>query len=402
MKNKFLGLLTFALLATFAASAQGIQFQKGSWTEIKTKAKAENKYIFVDAYTTWCGPCKWQSKKVFPQKEVGDFFNKNFVAFKMDMEKGEGVAFAKKYKVRSYPSLVYFNPEGKIVHKTVGAYPAKKLLQQANRALNPETQLYPLKRRFEKGEKSQSFLKNYVAALADVSEDFAKPAEMYLNQMGKTHWTTTEGWEFIKTYVRKSSAPIFGYVMKNQSVFAKAVGGPEKLGKKEVDKYIIGVLKADIQSVARSKDANRLAAFTNKLKAFGKKADQYIAKVEYMFYANDKEKAPKYASKYFDNYCNSALEFDKVAWQFHQKYDDPQQLEKALKWAEKSVQLMKGFFNMGTQAHLLFKLKRYIEAKKVTEEAIVLTKKADKDIKGWAEKTKVYLEKLLKRIDAKL
>ncbi|OJJ16983.1 hypothetical protein BKI52_30160 [marine bacterium AO1-C] len=402
MKNKPLLPLFFILLISFGAGAQGIAFQKGTWTEIKAKAKAENKHIFVDAYTTWCGPCKWQSKNVFPKKEVGDFFNKNFVAFKLDAEKGEGVAFAKQYKVKSYPTLLYFSPKGEIVHRTLGAFPAKKLLQQANRALNPETQLYPLKRRFEKGEKSQEFLKRYVIALADALADFSKPAEMYLNQMGKTYWTTAEGWEFISAYVRKSSDEVFGYVMKNQSVFAKAIGSSEKLGKKEVDQYIIGVLKADIQSVARSKDENRLAAFTNQLKAFGKKADQHIAKVEYMFYANDKDKAPQYASRYFDNYCNNALEFDRIAWQFHQKYDDPQQLEKALKWAEKSVQLMKGFFNMGTQAHLLFKLKRYKEAKKVTEEAIVLTKKAGKDIKGWADEIKTALEALLGKINAKL
>lgn len=70
---------TFTLIAYLTTNvlfAQGINFQKGSWAEIKAKAKAENKFIFVDAYTTWCGPCKWLSKKVFPQKKVGDLFNK--------------------------------------------------------------------------------------------------------------------------------------------------------------------------------------------------------------------------------------------------------------------------------------------------------------------------------------
>lgn len=397
MRNKFLPLFAFGLLSTLVVNAQGIQFQKGVWAEIKSKAKAENKYIFVDAYTTWCGPCKWQSKKVFPQKEVGDFFNKNFVAFKLDMEKGEGKAFAKKYKVRAYPTLLYFNPKGEIVHKTVGAYPAKKLLQQANKSLNTETQLYTLQRRFEKGERSQDFLKKYVEVLADANEGFGKLAEIYLNQMGKNNWAKAEGWEFISKYVRKSSARVFEYVMKNQSTFAKVAGGQAK-----VDKYIIGVLKADIQSVARSKDENRLIAFKNKLKVFGNKADQYIAKVEYMFYANDKEKALQYACKYFDNYCNNAFEFDKIAWRYHQKYDDPQKLEKALEWAEKSVQMNKAFFNMGTQAYLLFKLKRYKESKKVTKEAIALTKKAPQDIKGWAEETKASLEKLLEKIQTKL
>lgn len=211
---------------------------------------------------------------MFPQKEVGDFFNKNFVAFKLNMEKGEGKAFAKKYKVRSYPTLLYFNSAGKMVHKIVGAYPARKLLQQANEAINVETQLYALQSRFEKGDKSQGFLKKYVKALAEANEDFGKPAQVYLNQMGKNNWTTTKGWEFINKYVRSSSDEAFKQVMKNQSKFAKVAGGQEKVGE-----YIIGVLKLDIQRVARSKDENRLGTFKNKLKAFGEKGNQYIAQV---------------------------------------------------------------------------------------------------------------------------
>jgi thiol:disulfide interchange protein len=54
----------------------GIKFESHlSWNEILAKAKTENKYIFIDCYTTWCGPCKYMSKNIFTQKEVGDYFN---------------------------------------------------------------------------------------------------------------------------------------------------------------------------------------------------------------------------------------------------------------------------------------------------------------------------------------
>ncbi|OJJ18867.1 hypothetical protein BKI52_25175 [marine bacterium AO1-C] len=386
MKHKFLPLFAFLLLAAFTAGAQGIAFQKGSWSEIKAKAKAENKHIFVDAYTTWCGPCKWQSKKVFPQKEVGDFFNKNYISFKMDMEKGEGVDFAKKYKVRAYPTLVYFNPQGEMVHKTVGAYPAKVLLKAAANALNPETQVFTLKRRFEKGEKSNEFLQKYIAALEGAYEDFSKPADMYLAQLGKDKWATAEGWKFISKYVRKSSAEAFEYVMKNQAKFEKAAESKEK-----VEKYITRVLMMDMRGVARSKDKKQLTTFKKKLKdVFGKDADKHIAKAEYMFYAGDKEKAMQYACKYFDKYCDNAYEFNSIAWGYYKKYNDTERLEKALGWAQQSVKLMKKSFNTDTQAHLLFKLKRYKEAKKVAEESIALAKEAKQN----AKETKALLEKI--------
>jgi thiol:disulfide interchange protein len=40
-------------------TTKGIQFVHNlSWQEILQKARAENKYVFVDCYATWCGPCK--------------------------------------------------------------------------------------------------------------------------------------------------------------------------------------------------------------------------------------------------------------------------------------------------------------------------------------------------------
>ena len=43
---------------------EGIKFENGTWAEILAKAKKENKYVFLDAFTTWCGPCKWMDKEV--------------------------------------------------------------------------------------------------------------------------------------------------------------------------------------------------------------------------------------------------------------------------------------------------------------------------------------------------
>ena len=57
-----------------------------TWKEILTKAKAENKTIFVDVYTKWCGPCKHVSETVFPQEKLGEYYNSRFINFKIDAE----------------------------------------------------------------------------------------------------------------------------------------------------------------------------------------------------------------------------------------------------------------------------------------------------------------------------
>ena len=84
----------FALLFTSSSAYskeenKGIQFFKGTWNELLAEAKKQNKLIFVDVYTTWCRPCKVLDKDVFPNEKVGEFYNKNFINYKIDAEKAK-------------------------------------------------------------------------------------------------------------------------------------------------------------------------------------------------------------------------------------------------------------------------------------------------------------------------
>lgn len=396
MKYKFFYTIACLLFTSLMVKAQGINFQKGAWADIKAKAKVENKYIFVDAYTTWCRPCKWQSKKVFPQKKVGDFFNKNFISFKMDMEKGEGVSFAKKYKVTSFPTLIYFNPQGEIVHKTLGAYPANKLLKGAANALNPETQVCTLQRRFDKGEKNNEFIAKYVKALKSANGDFTKLVELYLTQLGKDKWATAQGWEFISNYVHKPSHEAFAYVTQNKRKFEQVAKKKE-----EVKNYITEVWRDDMNRMLNTQNKAQLEIHKQKLaKALGKEATEYIARAEFWFYLNDKgtpfQVKYKYACKYFDEHCNDYYDLYQGAYGVFLETNDPQVLKKVLVWTEKSIKILKTFDNMGTKAEVLYKLKRYKEAKKVAEETLILGKK-EKVNPAFIKDTKA----LIKKIDAK-
>ncbi|MDE5612365.1 MAG: thioredoxin domain-containing protein, partial [Odoribacter sp.] len=82
-------LVFVGLLCSGIAFAQ-TNFQELSLEEACKKAKAENKPVFLDCYTSWCGPCKMMANNVFTLKEAGDYFNQNFVCVKTDMEKGDG------------------------------------------------------------------------------------------------------------------------------------------------------------------------------------------------------------------------------------------------------------------------------------------------------------------------
>ena len=119
------------LVACVASNAQGVKFESGTWKEILTKAKTENKTIFVDVYTKWCGPCKHVSETVFPQEKLGEYYNSRFINFKIDAESPAGKEFVKTYPVTGYPTFFFIDGNGKVIHKIVGAKDVDGFISEA-------------------------------------------------------------------------------------------------------------------------------------------------------------------------------------------------------------------------------------------------------------------------------
>ena len=83
-------LAVFMAAMALSLSAQ-INFREGGFAEALEAAKSENKLVFMDCYTSWCGPCKLMASKEFVQEKAGEYFNPRFVSVKIDMEKGEKI-----------------------------------------------------------------------------------------------------------------------------------------------------------------------------------------------------------------------------------------------------------------------------------------------------------------------
>ncbi len=147
--------LTVSLLISNLANAQTktIKFESGTWEEIKTKSAKENKLIFLDAYTTWCGPCKWMTKNVFTNDTVADYFNANFINVKIDMEAGEGIDIAKQYNVNVYPSLLFIDGQGNVIHRATGAHHPQPFIELAKDAHNPDKQYSGMIEKYEVGNR---------------------------------------------------------------------------------------------------------------------------------------------------------------------------------------------------------------------------------------------------------
>lgn len=126
----------FLLLSYGFSFAQGIEFNHDNWGSVVAKAKKENKLIFLDAYTSWCGPCKLLQAKVFPDATLGKYFNENFVSTKVDMETGEGPGLAAKYRVRAYPTLFFIDPNNETVVQQVLGYKSIEQLLSIGQSAN--------------------------------------------------------------------------------------------------------------------------------------------------------------------------------------------------------------------------------------------------------------------------
>lgn len=140
---KYLSVLTLALTlftSSFVLAPsnedKGIDFKDISFEEALALAEKENKLVFLDAYAVWCGPCKMMDRTTFRSEKVGRLFNKNFINIKIDMEKGEGPALARKYQVTAYPTFFVLNPDGKMVKRIIGYMGEDQLIGQVQEFVN--------------------------------------------------------------------------------------------------------------------------------------------------------------------------------------------------------------------------------------------------------------------------
>ena len=388
-------LLTFALLCfgTLVFS-QGINFvaEDMAWKDVLAKAKAENKIVFVDAYTTWCGPCKWMAKNIFPVKEVGDVFNASFINAKIDMEKGEGVDIAKKYVIRAYPTYIFVNGDGEMVHRSLGSKPADKFIDDAKAAIDPNKQFFTLKKRFDNGDKNPEFLKNlsYSAEAAQDMELASKTSEAYM--ASQKDWSTPENMKFVLTFATSMEGKFFNYVLKNKAAFEKMSD------KARVENLLIGVPMGDMSKkyynrTTRLLDTEKSEAYLNQ--HLPKELTQQVMAYAALRMSSNKEESAlmKQVIEYMDKYSSENPNFlNQYAWLFYEKASDPLMLQKALDWSLKSVKIDDNFAFNDTAAALYFKMANKKKAKEFAEKAI---KKAKDNNEDAAE-----TEALLKKIEA--
>ena len=387
-------LLTVILSLTITAQNRKIIFEHNKpWKDITKKAKDENKIIFIDCYTTWCGPCKVISKTVFTQDKVADFFNEKFICAKIDMEKGEGPKLAKQFGIRAYPTLLYVNSDSEIVHLTVGSVNAETLLEQANIALDDKNNFKALKTKYQNGERDGEFMYKYMNILKDsYNPNLNKVYNDYFNKIKEEDYTSKINWKIINEFEENINSKMMNYLLKNKEKFI------ENHGSGEVEDKIYNVFQLDFFTVFRTRTLNE-----EKYNNFKK---EYLTKHSYNR-INEIAKAGdlifhQYFSKNWDKYASTAVEFietykievprtlNQIAWNIYENISDKAILKKALKWSKKTNEIVESPSYLDTYSALNYKLGNLDEAIKIEEKAIKIAKSKGEDVKSYEK----FIEKI--------
>ena len=229
-------IILFLSVSLFALSLVAqTNFRDITYKEALAAAKAEKKLVFIDFYTSWCGPCKMMMKNIFPLKEVGNYLNSKFVCIKIDAEKGEGPELAKRYQVKAYPTFVAINPAEEILMTKVGGSGSGSgFITSIDRLIDPNKTPERMQQRYENGERTADLISAYAGLKMEEvyknrqpdmtkKEEAFKMVQDYFDGLKDKERLAEENLFIYTTYTESPADAIAQYMIANRDKFAPAI-----------------------------------------------------------------------------------------------------------------------------------------------------------------------------------
>lgn len=240
MKKSLLVGLVMLMLFSSKSMAQGVEFLDISFEEAIEMAKEEDKLVFVDFYTVWCGPCKKMEKEIFPQAPVGELYNREFINVKLDAER-EGKEAAEKYQVTGYPTMLFINPEGEVIFKETGSPLMEMVIEmglKANMLRTSDMNLVALQKQYPEKKDDELFLKIYFEKMIEYGQD---PQE------------GIEAWLAIQTEIKENDVEMMEFLMKYQ-LYLLVDGKAEQILEDNYDEFMSIATKYEERTLSRMKN----------------------------------------------------------------------------------------------------------------------------------------------------
>lgn len=231
--------MAISCIMTTTASAQGVKWENGTLQDALNKAKNNKKgpnLVFMDCYTVWCGPCKHMANVIFPTKEAGDYFNKNFVNIKMDMEKGEGIELNKKFKIIGYPTFLILDSDGNEIGRVIGGGELNEFINRIERAKDINNSPDKLLEKY-KETKDMDIAYKYLDILSKnmMNDNINSFFTNYFNDFGRYKYRERT-WLYAKGAISLKNPAFLNTVLDNKVDF------DINIGKGAIDKTLYEVL----------------------------------------------------------------------------------------------------------------------------------------------------------------
>jgi thiol-disulfide isomerase/thioredoxin len=378
-------LFTLTLLAAFGMIAKAdIQFNHGPWQEILAQASKENKLVFVDAYTSWCGPCKWMAANTFTNPEVAEFYNANFVNAKIDMEKGEGPGLQEKYNVQAYPTLLFVSASGELFHVAVGALDAAQFIALGKQVLDPKfVSIATSKLAFETHKDDRVAQADYIVRMTEIGQNSDEVLAMFRPVMAGAGLLDADSWAVFKARFKLLDTDEAKYFFAHKADFVSRYGEGE-VNAKLLDMYVAAMGRATFEH----KEDAYMAARGAWMKSGHPEAEKMALFQDLGWYEGAEDWGKYISTAHRAVAITPDLQpqaLNSLAWMFYMGATKKKDLEAALLWANKACTAEPIYAYLDTKAMLLKKLGRQEEAIAVAKEAIEVAKR-NKEPYGETEK----------------
>ena len=108
---------------------------KGNLESAQALAKNQNKFVFVKFYADWCVPCKWMDDTTYSDPTVVGKIDANFIPLKVNIDDFDGFALRQRLAVSVLPTVIIYNPQGKMVKRIEETLPASKMIASLDRVV---------------------------------------------------------------------------------------------------------------------------------------------------------------------------------------------------------------------------------------------------------------------------
>ena len=391
-------LILFSLPMIVKGQDSGIMFeQELAWPQVLVKAKAENKYVFVDCYATWCGPCKAMDRDIYPSKQVGDTMNAHFISLRVQMDStdhdeprvqqwyADARELARKYAIEGYPSFLFFAPDGRIVSEELGYKKMEEFLKMSESARDPQRLTFYTKlAEYKDGKRDYNDLGDLAQFTERVVGDKKLATVMardymsnHLNNLKENELATKSNINFMSSFAK--------LVNSSDAIFRLSYSTPGKIDALKGDSgwarslVMRTIMREELEQKYDHKSGHA-PDWKRIERGIGNKYPQIDVKLVMLNYESRYYKAnvhkdwlawAKVMDEYFRAYppqkgtAFAAFSLNNPAWEVFENCNDRRVLKMALAWIDLAIKLtdLHPYPQvLDTRANLLYKLGRQDEA----------------------------------------